>query len=421
MQPEGLLTAREAARRLEIRLPTLYAYVSRGLLRSVPGAGRGRRMYFQEEVERLRARHQAHGGHAAVAAGALRWGEPVLDSALTDIAPSGPRYRGHDAVTLAERGTPFEAAAELLWTGASPDTRTPWPADSVRFDPRRIARLVSARARPLESLTIALATFALADSHRHAAALASQLERARRLVRGLCAGLALPAAPERALAALAAPTVAEAILVALGQKPRRATVRAIDQALVLCADHELNPSAFAARVAASTGADLYACVTAALATLSGPRHGGTCDRIEMLVTEAGAPRHAAAALDARLRRGDAIPGFGHPLYPHGDPRGRVLLESARALDARAKPLRTLLAIVEAMRERGREEPTLDTGLVALASALGLPPGTAVAVFAVGRTAGWIAHALEQQAAGFVLRPRARYVGPPAVPANGDDD
>jgi citrate synthase len=173
-------------------------------------------------------------------------------------------------------------------------------------------------------------------------------------------------------------------------------------------------------VAASTGADLYACVTAALAALSGPRHGGTCDRIEMLVTEAGAPRHAAAALDARLRRGDAIPGFGHPLYPHGDPRGRVLLETARALDARAKPLRTLLAIVQAMRERGREEPTLDTGLVALAGALGLPPGTAVGLFAVGRTAGWIAHALEQQAAGFVLRPRARYVGPPALPADGDD-
>jgi len=420
VQPEGLLSAREAARRLEIRLPTLYAYVSRGLLRSVPGSGRGRRMYFHEEVERLRARHQAHGGHAAVAAGALRWGEPVLDSALTEIAPAGPRYRGRDAVALAEAGTPFEAAAELLWTGASTDTRTPWPPDSVRFDPRRIARLLPARARPLDSLTLALAGFALGDSHRHAAALASQLERARRLVRGLGAALALPAAPERAAAALAAPTVAEAVLAALGQKPRRATLRAIDQALVLCADHELNPSAFAARVAASTGADLYACVTAALATVSGPRHGGTCDRIEMLVTEAGDPRHAAAALDARVRRGDAIPGFGHPLYPHGDPRGRLLLESARALGARAKPLRTLFAIVEAMRERGREEPTLDTGLVALAFALGLPPGTAVGLFAVGRAAGWIAHALEQQAAGFVLRPRARYVGPPAIPRDGDD-
>src|SRR6476646_3132712 len=128
MQPEGLLTAAEAARRLEIRLPTLYAYVSRGLLRSVPGSGHGRRLYLQEEVERLRARHQAHGGHAAVAAGALRWGEPVLDSALTDIAISGPRYRGRDAVTLAAEGTPFEAIAELLWTGEWPEERVLWPA-----------------------------------------------------------------------------------------------------------------------------------------------------------------------------------------------------------------------------------------------------------------------------------------------------
>jgi citrate synthase len=420
VQPPGLLTAGEAARRLEIRLPTLYAYVSRGLLRSVPGSGRGRRLYFQEEVERLRARHQAHGGHAAVAAGALRWGEPVLDSALTDIAVSGPRYRGRDAITLAEEGASFEAVAELLWTGEWPEERAPWPATPARIDVRRIARLLPKDARPLESLAIALPTSGLADPHRHAATLASQVDRARRLVRHLAAALALPGAPERARGALGAETVAESILVALGQKPRRITRRAIDQALVLCADHELNPSAFAARVAASTGADLYACVTAALATLSGPRHGGTCDRIEMLVTEAGSPRRAAATLDARLRRGDAIPGFGHPLYPHGDPRGRVLLESAQALSPRARPLRTLLALVQAMRERGREEPTLDTGLVALAAALGLPPGTAVGLFAVGRAAGWIAHALEQQAAGFVLRPRARYVGPPPTPAGPDD-
>ena len=205
--------------------------------------------------------------------------------------------------------------------------------------------------------------------------------------------------------------------VALGQKPRRLTERAIDQALVLCADHELNPSAFAARVAASTGADLYASIGAALAALSGPLHGGACYRVEMLGAEAGPPSRAAATLDARLRRGDAVPGFGHPLYPHGDPRGRRLLESAHSLAPRPPPLRTLLAIAQAMRERGREGPTLDTGLVALASALGLPPGTAVGLFAVGRAAGWIAHSLEQHAAGFVLRPRARYVGPPAEPTD----
>src|SRR6185436_13913285 len=115
-----LLSAREAARLLDVRQETLYAYVSRGLLRSVPDARRGRRLYFREDLNRLRARHRAHGGHVAVAAGALRWGEPVLDSALTEIADSGPRYRGQDALALAESERPFEAVAELLWSGALP-------------------------------------------------------------------------------------------------------------------------------------------------------------------------------------------------------------------------------------------------------------------------------------------------------------
>jgi len=412
-QPE-VLSARDAARLLKVRLPTLYAYVSRGFVRSVPGPRKGRRLYFRHDVERLRARHEAHGGHAAVAAGALRWGEPVLDSALTEIGPAGPRYRGRDAASLAAQGVSFEAVAELLWTGSRPDERRAWPPSGLGIDPLRIARLLPRGARPLDSLAVALPALAAADPSRHGASPDAQLHRARRLIRALAAALALPEAPRRAVAALRERTVAGSILVALGRKPRRAAVRAINEALVLCADHELNPSTFAARVAASTGADLFASVGAALAALSGPLHGGACDRIEMLVEEAS---RAAAALDARLRRGDAVPGFGHPLYPHGDPRARRLLGRAQALAPRAQPLRTLLAIVEAMNARGREGPTLDTGLVALASALGLPTGTAMGLFAVGRAAGWIAHALEQQAAGFVLRPRARYVGPPAEPSD----
>jgi len=252
---------------------------------------------------------------------------------------------------------------------------------------------------------------ALADPARHGVSNEAQLGRARLLLRGLAASLALPDRPERAQQALRAETVARSVLVAFGQRPRRDAERALDRTLVLCADHELNPSTFAARVAASTGADLYACVSAALAALSGPLHGGACDRVETLVAEAGPAARAGKALDERLRRGDAVPGFGHPLYPRGDPRARLLLRTAQALRSRSPELKTLLAIVDAMSGRGREAPTLDAGLVAVAAALGLPRGAAVGLFAVGRTAGWIAHALEQQAAGFVLRPRARYVGP----------
>lgn len=411
MHERSLLSARDAARLLEVRLETLYAYVSRGLLRSVPDARKGRRLYFREDLDRLRARHQAHGGHGAVAAGALRWGEPVLDSALTDIAATGPRYRGLDALFLAEHGTPFEAVAELLWTGAPPGQATAWPDSDFGPELSRLARVLPKDARPLESLAVALPVLAVSDTSRHGATAPAQLGRARRLVRGLAAAMALPGHRERLHGALRAETVARSILIALGQRPRRQSERAIDRALVLCADHELNPSAFAARVAASTGADLYACVGAALATLSGPLHGGACDRVEVLVAEAGPPARAASALDERLRRGDAVAGFGHLLYPRGDPRARLLLQTAQSLGSRSRELRTLLAIVEAMNGRGREAATLDTGLVAVASALGLPRGSAVGLFAVGRACGWIAHALEQQAAGFLLRPRARYVGP----------
>src|SRR3954469_13500932 len=126
-EPE-LLSAREAARRLGVRLPTLYAYVSRGLLRSVPGEARGRRGYFREDVDRLRARHRARAGHAAAAAGALRWGEPVLDSALTEIGPRGPRYRGRESASLVADGVSLEAVAELLWTGATVEGRPSWAA-----------------------------------------------------------------------------------------------------------------------------------------------------------------------------------------------------------------------------------------------------------------------------------------------------
>ena len=188
---------------------------------------------------------------------------------------------------------------------------------------------------------------------------------------------------------------------------------AFDVALVLHADHELNASSFAARVAVSAGASLPAAVLAAAATLSGFRHGGTCDRIEALVAETGRPERAAAVVAERLAEGRPLWGFGHTLYPDGDPRAPALLDIALELRPTAPRLRVLRALVGAVRAAGREPPTLDAGLVAVSAALGLPPGTATALFALGRSAGWIAHALEQRDSGALIRPRARYVGPPA--------
>jgi citrate synthase len=413
----ALLSARDAAALLEIKPATLYAYVSRGLLTSVPGTRGPSRLYARSDVERLKARHLARSGHGALAAGALRFGEPVLESALTAIDERGPRYRGHVAVELAERGTAFEAVAELAWGGEfSPELRR-LPDEAPRTGARslrllaqrlaRVARLVPPASPPLGVLPLVVAALALGDPLRFDVPAGAERARARRLVRALAAGVALAFDPRRSGPALLAPTIAGALAVALGARDTPRVRQVLDRALVVALDHELNPSSFAARVAASTGADLYACLGAALGALSGPEHGGSCDRIEALVAETARPERAARVIADRLRRGDAMPGFGHPLYPRGDPRARLLLSVTRP---RRRPELTLAALVERMRGARREAPNVDLGLVATAYSLGLPAGAASAVFAVARSAGWLAHVFEQREAGWVMRPRARYIG-----------
>jgi citrate synthase len=147
-----------------------------------------------------------------------------------------------------------------------------------------------------------------------------------------------------------------------------------------------------------------------LATLSGPRHGGASLRVEAFAEEVGAARRAEEGVRSRLLRGDPLPGFGHRLYPAGDPRGAHLIALARGLPGRAGRLEVLLAIAEAVRAQGGEAPNSDFGLVVLTAALGLPQGAAPAIFALGRCAGWIAHVMEQRADPRLLRPRARYAG-----------
>lgn len=188
-------------------------------------------------------------------------------------------------------------------------------------------------------------------------------------------------------------------------------------ALVLCADHELNPSTFAVRCIASTGAPLFGAIAGGLAALSGPRHGGETLRVAALLDGAAAARdlerYVAARIAAYECEPDArtrLPGFGHPLYPDGDPRATLLLD---ALVARASPNAALdgaLSLVEAAQAALGDKPTIDFALVALERTLALPPRAAFALFAAGRVAGWIAHALEQRADGKLIRPRARYVG-----------
>ena len=200
--------------------------------------------------------------------------------------------------------------------------------------------------------------------------------------------------------------------------PKRDAVGGVIRtALVLCADHELNVSAFTARCTASAGASPYDVVSAALATLKGFRHGGAAERVLALAAESHTLKGARAAVAARLRRGEGVPGFGHPLYPAGDPRAVLLMRLAEegANESAWRPFRHLR---RAGAELLRDHPNLDFGLAAITRAFRLPDHAPLLLFALGRTVGWIAHAIETYASGRLIRPRAKYTGPaPAVSAS----
>lgn len=416
------LDARAAVRLLGVQPATLYAYASRGLVRRAPGPDGRSRRYNRADLERLRARHDARAGHGPTAAAALRFGEPVLESAITAIDPvRGPVYRGRSAVELAAAHVPIEQVAERLWATASDPARWQSAArTAVRLGVEYRAALPrSGQAHGRMAAIITRA--ALDDADRFDAPREAELSRGRRIVHLLVDALTRDPGPARARRGGApprsagAPSIAGRVASALGVSASAEHHQAIDAALVLMADHELNASSFAARVAASTGADLYMCITAALATVSGPEHGSAPDRVEALIGEIARPGRVTAVVRARARRGESVPGFGHRLYADGDPRTPPMLELARAIAPRAPRVRIATALVEALREAGHPGASADVGLVAIADALGMPSGSASALFAVGRASGWIAHALEQRAQGFMLRPRARYVGPPLDP------
>lgn len=408
------VSAAEAARLLGVKPATLYTYVSRGWLSSLAGPDGRRRRYPRAEVEAIRRSSEAGKGHRAVAAGAVEWGQPVVDTVVSDIGSRGPRYRGMWAEELVGAG--FEATCERLWGVSSVAPPPPGPVRAAPGTPGDA---------PAMRLLAWITREALDDADRQASA--GDVARARRLLLGAAAALApddFAASTAAATAAARAgshgpPTVASALVHALGAAAPApglvdaapGLVDAVDEALVWCADHELNASTFAARVAASTGADLYAALAAGFAALSGPLHGGLSARVEALLDELGPPARVPRALRARLARGESVPGLGHRLYPEGDPRAAALLALARRAPDAPYVLGVVEATVAGLAALSMPPPNLDFGLVAVRRAWGLPRGAAEAIFAVGRMAGWVAHVLEQREAGGLIRPRARYVGP----------
>ena len=295
--------------------------------------------------------------------------------------------------------------AELLWE-VDPSERGRLFEQPCALSKDQLARLRhTARAGPLTLQQMALPLAGAVDLPSYDLRPPAVRQTGARIVRLWTAVVARRHAP--------AP-VHEALQAAWAPK-QPAGAEVIRKALVLCADHELNVSAFAARCAASAGASPYDTVSAALATLRGRRHGGETERVSALFDETQTPGRARAVIAHRLRLGERMPGFGHPLYPAGDPRAALLLQLAEAAGNTAE-WRLARSLANAASELLHDRPNLDFGLVALARAYRLPGPAPLILFALGRTVGWIAHAIEQYATAALIRPRARYTGPAPRPA-----
>jgi citrate synthase len=386
------MDAAAATRVLKISRASLYVYVSRGLIRSIPDPGNARsRLYVSSDIDALIERKRVDRRPRTAVAGALDYGLPVLKTRISHFEDNECFYRSREAVSFSRKAT-LEDAARLLWDCGDHD-----PFAGVQFDPRRVEgwalkRTSGSDARATDRAMRHLTLLMDGEAIRPGKPGAHAFNTAANLLAALTASVV---GIRTTFSGSIHRAVATAWLCPKGTEQIR-------RALVLLADHELNASTFAVRVVASTGASLTHCMMAGLAAISGPKHGGATEPLRSLLEEVDACRDAEGVIDARLSRGETIPGFGKSVYRDADPRGPELISTVR-LDA------TMRETLQVVRSRTGSEPNVDFGLMALERALPLPRGAALGLFALGRSVGWMAHAFEQRAAGALIRPRAEYV------------
>jgi citrate synthase len=464
------LTATEAAQRLGVKPATLYAYVSRGVLRRDRAADGRSSLFDSDEVERLarRGRPRRPAGTADI----------TVESAITEITGDRLRYRGLDVIRLATTRT-FEDVAELLWTGefpapqparrAQPGRRTQpargtqptraaraaheaapalWRATPAALGAGRGAQAaLPAGTLPLERLQVIVPAMAATDPLRLQLDPAAVAAAGRSIIAGLVECLPPPSILDYPISDYPNPDhpnpdhpnpdhpnpdhpnpdhpssdyldpdqpIVDRLWSRLrGGRASPALRRALSAALVLLADHELAASTLAARAAASVRADPYAVVETGMGAMSGALHGGASLGAETLLAAASSPEDVPRVVGELLRRGEKVPGFGHLIYKVGDPRAVLLFDLVRRAAPKSAPLAVAEAVLAEVRRKSLPEPNIDLAIATLARVAGMIRGSGEAIFAVARTAGWIAHALEAYAGPGPLRPRAVYTGPPPV-------
>jgi len=345
-------------------------------------------------------------------------------------------YRGYEVGDLTAHA-PFEDVTALLWLGELPAA-----LESERFK----ARLAAARGlpapvrdllqslprdtHPLDALRTAVSLAATFDPDTRASDPEANFRKAVRLTALVPETVAAWQRIRNGQAPVSAPTslshAAYFLNLVDGRAPSPEVARVLDVVLILHADHELNASTFAARVAVATLADLHAAIVSAISTLKGPRHGGANEDVLAMLLEIGQPSRAERFVESRLgaraglskhERGNPqmrVPGFGHRVYRVDDARARVLRGMAKSMaeaTGRQKLFEVAERVYDAMRARTTLPVNVDFFSAVVYDALGIPPDFCTSIFAVGRVAGWCAHALEQFADNRLIRPRAEYIGP----------
>lgn len=378
-------TSQQTADRLGVKLETVYAYVSRGLLARHPAADGRSSLFSEEDVEALARRGRPR---RTTRTSAIDF---PIHTSISSLEGDRLLYRGQDARRLARTAT-FEQVAELLWTGSLPGHAPTWlPSGAVTpaaTTPVHAIRLAVVNAAAHDPLRSDLAPTAVADTAR--TVVASAAAALPPVGDGRVPRLTLPAGgpPVRS-------TVAGRLWAALTPvRPRPGLLAAVNAGLVLIADHELATSTLAARVAASTRADPYAVALAGLGALAGPLHGSASSRIWNVFHDAAQPPGPDRAVARALDTYGQHPGFGHPVYVELDPRAVELLGLLRAAGG-SRQMTVVDNVLSTVQQRSAAYPNVDFALAALAFVAGMDADAGEVLFTVGRLAGWIAHAIEE--------------------------
>jgi citrate synthase len=392
------ITAEEAANRLRVKRETIYAYVSRGRLASRRSDdGRGR-VLDPADVDRLAFRSRS----------ARKSAPEGIESAITLIQDGSVFYRGRPAAELATSWT-FERVADHLWGAGSQPTQAWEPSSAVVDIYQRVAAVLPSTALPVDMLRIAGACMAAFDPPEPALTPQILVATTKRFIATVLH--AVPALSELEDIPKGGPRLAALLWSRLNPRPPSANeLSMLNSAMIMLADHDVARSTVSIRIAARAGLDAGGLIRLGMDSEGGPVKGVASLAIESFLHNLTSSDAVDVALMRRLKQGEPVPGFGHPVYPDHDPRADLILDwLRRAAQDRAR-LATVDEVIRNQLSRGLQPPNAGFALAAMTYVTGMVPGAGETIFVMSRSAGWIAHAIEVLELGPLERGHSTYTG-----------